>query len=127
MTLADDALIVAKALVVDDQPDVLETATQVFQIMGYDVLSAASGQEAVEIMAVHPDISVLFTDVVMPGMDGYSLARLAKNILPNLVIILASGYPRDYLPKQQSSSENFSFLAKPYTMSQIARLLRQAG
>jgi CheY-like chemotaxis protein len=127
MTLADDGQFPAKALVVDDQPDVLETATQVFRIMGYDVLSAANGQEALEIIAVNADISVLFTDVVMPGLDGYRLARLAKGILPDLVVILVSGYPRDHLPEHQWQSEDFSFLAKPYTMSQIAKLLRQAG
>jgi CheY-like chemotaxis protein len=127
MTLADDSQFLSKALVVDDHPDVLETATQVFQIMGFDVLSAVNGQEALEIIAVNADISVLFTDIVMPGMDGYSLARLAKKALPNLVVILASGYPRDCLPEKQWQSEDFPFLAKPYTMTQIANLLRRTG
>lgn len=112
-----------KALVVDDEVDVLDAAVALFEAMGYDVIPAADGSEAVHLAKRHPDLDVLFTDLVMPGLDGLSVAREAKKINPDLKVVLVSGFPAAAL--QSVGESEFDFLLKPYTRNQIARLLRR--
>ncbi|WP_074748864.1 response regulator [Nitrosospira multiformis] len=117
-----------KALGVDDQADVLDITIELFQNMGYDVLSANTGENALEILKKTPDIDVLFSDVVMPGMNGIDLAREARILLPNINIkvILASGYNFPASRAENSPMENFRFVRKPYRISEIAKMLRMA-
>jgi CheY-like chemotaxis protein len=114
-----------KALIVDDQPDVLATTVDLFTMMGYEVLAAGSGDEALEIVKRHGDIDVLFTDVVMPGMDGVTLGRETRKLRPRLKVILVSGFPATALQAQGSDFEEFHFIMKPFSMSQVAMLLRK--
>jgi CheY-like chemotaxis protein len=113
-----------KALVVDDQADVLGMAVDLFQTLGYEVLSANNGSEALAILRRTPDIDVLFSDVVMPGMSGVELAQQARRTWPGLRIILASGYAALGGPVAQSGGEQFQRIAKPYSLAQILRQLR---
>jgi PAS domain S-box-containing protein len=115
-----------KALVVDDQPDVLEIAVQLFEMLGYEVISARSGEEALKLITTNSDINVLFSDVVMPGMDGVELAKRAQLILPRLKILLASGYPGPTLRAEHQSLQSFPFISKPYKLPEIAKILRVA-
>ena len=110
-----------KALVVDDQPEVLGMAIALFQTLGYEVLSANNGAEALAILRRTPDIDVLFSDVVMPGMSGLELGHEARRVLPTLKIILASGYAA---LKADQAVGDFQLISKPYTMAQILRQLR---
>jgi PAS domain S-box-containing protein len=112
------------ALVVDDQEDVLDMAVNLFQTLGYDVLSANSGTEALAILRRTPDIDVLFSDVVMPGMSGIELAHEAKRQWPQLKIILASGYSAPAVAGGKSGIGEFQLIAKPYSVAQILRQLR---
>jgi PAS domain S-box-containing protein len=114
-----------KALVVDDQEDVLEMATALFTSLGYEVLSTDNGSDALEILRRTPDIGVLFSDVVMPGMSGVTLAKEARSLLPNLKIILASGYAPQALT-EGADIFDFGFISKPYTLAQILKQLRTA-
>jgi PAS domain S-box-containing protein len=114
-----------KALVVDDQPDVLDVAAELFRNMGYDVLSANNGASAVEILKRTPDISVLFTDVVMPGMDGVALGQEARRLVPGIKVILASGYPVSSQAKTNSGLGDFDLINKPYRMSEVIKMLRK--
>lgn len=114
-----------RALVVDDQPDVLEMAVELFQNLGYDVFSANNGDEALEILQRTPDMEVLFTDVMMPGMSGVELAQKSRSIIPSLKIILASGYTGLTLDSRTAHAD-FQFISKPYRISEIVKKLRQA-
>ncbi|MES2257659.1 MAG: PAS domain S-box protein [Pseudomonadota bacterium] len=114
-----------KALVVDDQEDVRDMAAAVFGTLGYQVIAVASGGAALEALQQDPAIDVLFSDVVMPGMSGVVLARQARQLYPSLKIILASGYATGALGDDQAAIEDFSFIAKPYTLAQILKELRQ--
>ena len=116
-----------KVLVVDDQTDVLESAIELFKVMGYDVLAANNASEALEILKRVPDIEVLFTDIVMPGMDGVSLAQEARKLLPAINVILVSGYPATHLSRPGVDLSEFHFLKKPFRMAEVARLLRKAA
>jgi PAS domain S-box-containing protein len=116
-----------KALVVDDEPDVLEVATELFRNLGYDVLSANNAAGAIEILKRTPDIDVLFSDVVMPDMNGVALGQAARKLIPGITVLLASGYPAPALTGENSSIRDFHFISKPYRMAEIVKKLRMAG
>ncbi len=113
-----------KVLVVDDQPDVLDMAVELFRSLGYEVLSANNGEEALAIMAKTPDLDVLFTDVVMPGMSGIELGKKARDMLSKVKVILVSGYAEPALKGGDESLNSFQFIAKPYRVAEVVKGLR---
>jgi CheY-like chemotaxis protein len=100
-------------LVVDDDPDVRDYATQVLEDCGYSVLTAPDGATALLMLRSRASIDVLFTDVVMPGLDGVEVARRALQQVPGLKVLFASGYPAGYGPVSP-------LLKKPYRAHQLA-------
>jgi PAS domain S-box-containing protein len=115
-----------KALVVDDQPDVLDMAIELFRSMGYEVLAANNGQDALDILERNPEVNVLFSDIVMPGMNGIDLGQRARDLVPGIKVILASGYTQ-ISETERERMEAFKFIKKPYRISEIAKVLRTAG
>lgn len=113
-----------KVLVVDDEPDVMETAAALFRSIGYDVFTANNGPAALEILQRTKDIAVLFSDVMMPSMTGIELAIRARELRPGMKILLASGYPLPALKAQHSGIDEFTFMNKPYKLAELARKLR---
>jgi signal transduction histidine kinase len=79
-------------LVVDDDPAVRTTTVEVLRDLGYDLREAGGGEEALDLLRRDNQIEVLLTDVVMPGMNGAELARLAADVRPRLTILFMSGY-----------------------------------
>jgi CheY-like chemotaxis protein len=116
-----------KVLIVDDQPEVLEITSELFRTLGFEVLSANSGEDALEVLERTPDLRLMLSDVVMPGMSGIQLAHKAQAISPALKVILASGYANPAAGKEQDSMDGFHFLAKPYRMSDVVKMLRSMG
>lgn len=110
-------------LVVDDQAEVLESTVELLQALGFEALSADSGEAALRLLQEEPGIEVLLTDVVMPGMDGVTLAQHAKRLSPTMKVILVSGYASPELQSAIAKGENFQFLAKPYRVQDLARML----
>jgi PAS domain S-box-containing protein len=129
----DDAITSAEArvdtvLIVEDEPDVLDAAGQLFRSIGYEVVTATNGVDAMATLARRTDIDILFTDVVMPkGMNGIQLARSARELRADLKVILASGYPLPALRDQYGRIDDFSFVTKPYRLAELAKVLRAAG
>jgi PAS domain S-box-containing protein len=113
-----------KVLVVDDQHDVMETAISLFSHLGYEALSADSGAQALDLLRQHPDIAILFSDVVMPGMSGVELGKAARREFPELKIVLASGYVKSTLRDQMPEVGNFELIAKPYRLSDLIKTLK---
>jgi CheY-like chemotaxis protein len=113
-----------KMLVVDDEPEVLRTTVELLQAMGSEVLGAPTAQEALQTLAQEPGIEVILTDVLMPGMNGVDLAREARRLLPDLDVILLSGFPSTAMDTSAGEPGEFKFLMKPFTLSEIALLLR---
>jgi CheY-like chemotaxis protein len=101
-------------LVVDDDPDVRQYAASVLDEAGYRVLTAADGGSALAVVERDDSIDVLFTDVVMPGINGFELARAATAQRPSLKVLFASGYATDLTPAGQ-------LLKKPYRPLQLTR------
>jgi PAS domain S-box-containing protein len=116
-----------KALLVDDQPDVLEIAVELFKTLGYDVMSANSGEEALAILRRTPSIDVLLSDVLMPGMNGYELGLHALELHPEIKVLLVSGYAEPELRVQIADIAKFQLLTKPYRLADIVKKLRQAS
>jgi len=114
-----------KALVVDDQPDLLDMASQLFRTLGYDVVAANNGTEALDMLDWNPDVSLLFSDVVMPGMNGVELARKAQTTIPTIKVILATGYAGNVLETLLEQPNEFPLIPKPYKISDIVRCLCQ--
>ena len=114
-----------KVLVVDDQPEALSSTGDLFREMGFDVLEASSGDDAMRLLAAVPDIEVLFTDVFMPRMDGVELGREARKLIPGINVILVSGYPASAMDQHAGEPDEFNFLMKPFLMSEVAIVLRR--
>jgi DNA-binding NtrC family response regulator len=104
-------------LIVEDEYLVNSTITEELQSHGCDVISAFNADEALEILQSRSDVEVVFTDVDMPGsMDGLRLAAAIRYRWPRIQVIVTSGKATpSALPEQ------VSFLANPYTMSDIVR------
>ena len=100
-------------LVVDDDPGVLEYASNALEDCGYTVLAAPDGATALVMLRNRDDIDLLFTDVVMPGLDGVELARRARQESPDLKVLFTSGYAADVIPAGR-------LLKKPYFPQQLA-------
>jgi PAS domain S-box-containing protein len=97
-------------LLVEDNDHVREFAHHLLDELGYRVVSAASAEEALELLD-RETVDVLFTDVVMPGLSGLELARLARQRDPSLPVLLASGYSEEIVG---SAGSEFEIVRKPY-------------
>jgi PAS domain S-box-containing protein len=103
-------------LVVDDEPEVLELATEILRRVGYSVLEASDGPAALEVAARHPgEIHLLMTDMVMPGMSGRDLAERMRARRASLRVLYISGYVQDASARAALASEHSAFVAKPFT------------
>jgi CheY-like chemotaxis protein len=103
-----------KILVVDDDPDVRDYAVTVLEEEGFDVVAASGGEAALRMLERDPTITLLFTDVVMPGLNGFETARLARSHRPDLEVLFASGYATDLTPAGR-------LLKKPYRPRQLVQ------
>jgi CheY-like chemotaxis protein len=101
-------------LVVDDDPDIRDYASCVLEDCGYSVLTAPDGATALLMLRNRTPIDVLFTDIVMPGLDGVEVARRALQQVPGLKVLFASGYAPGLGPVSP-------LLKKPYRAHQLAR------
>jgi PAS domain S-box-containing protein len=115
---AEVAPILPTILAVDDDAAVLEIAVAMLSTLKYRVLTAADGAHALRLLGRERNIDLLFTDVAMPnGMTGIELAREASSLLPDLKVLLTSGYP-------QREAAQFPLLKKPYSRVQLAERLQ---
>ena len=113
------------ALIVDDEPDVLSATVELFELMGYRVRFAGCGGEALEILRRTPDVQVLYTDVLMPRMDGVTLARKARELSPSIKVVLVSGSPDTVADLHGGDPSEFDLLMKPVLLSEVAIALRR--
>ncbi len=112
-------------LVVEDEDMVRNVAERALSRHGYTVLTAAHGEEALELLAQHAEIDLLISDVVMPTMDGPTLVRHARERFPTMPILFMSGYAEEQLRKS-IDLDHVSFLPKPFSVKQLAEAARDA-
>ncbi len=105
-------------LVVEDEALVRLTICEGLASEGYEVLSAATADEAIEILESRNDISTVFTDVEMPGsMDGLKLAAAVRDRWPPINIVVTSGKSRP----GNTQPRNIQFIGKPYQTADVVR------
>ena len=110
----------AKILVIDDEPSIINLISAYLKAEGYEIHTATDAAEALAILKRGTPIDILFTDIVMPnGMNGIELAREARQLRPEIRVLLASGYSRERL----EARDDMAFIAKPYKMADLARHL----
>jgi CheY-like chemotaxis protein len=113
-------------LVVDDEPEVLELASEILKRVGYSVLEAADGAAALEMVQRHQgDIHLLVTDMVMPGLSGRDLAERVRALRKTLPVLYISGYVQDASARAALASERSAFVAKPFTPELLTDRVRE--
>lgn len=113
-------------LVVEDEASIRRIVATILTRLGYRVLEAATGKEALEVWkAHHNEIQLLITDVIMPdGMNGVELVRILSQSTPNLRVIFTSGYTADLVHSEYKIEEGLNFIAKPYSLDALAAVVR---
>jgi PAS domain S-box-containing protein len=113
-------------LLVEDSEDVRQVAQAYLESMGYRVLEAASGEEALRLLDRSGRVDLLFTDVIMPGgINGLVLAERARERQPELPVLLATGFMDELLQKGANASD-MHILGKPYRRNELAERVRAA-
>jgi CheY-like chemotaxis protein len=110
-------------LVVEDEFLLRMDAADVIGAAGFEVIEAANADEAIEVLETRSDITVVFTDIQMPGsMDGLKLARAVRGRWPPIKIIATSGRLN---VGELDLPEGGRFLPKPYSPAQVTGVLRE--
>lgn len=111
-------------IVVEDEDDLRSLVVEILTDSGYRVLSAGNGSDALRMMADEP-VDLLFTDIVMPGLDGFDLARGARSLKPGLKVLYTTGY--QHLRKDRFGVElQGKLLPKPYRPAQLLAEIKRA-
>jgi signal transduction histidine kinase len=113
-------------LVVEDNDNVREATVSRLESLGYAARQAKTGPEAITLLAAREPVSLVFSDVVLPGgMTGYDVAEWVLLMRPNLKMLLTSGYS-DMPIATSEAVRKIKVLGKPYTREQLAHTLREA-
>jgi len=113
-------------LLVEDETSVRLVAMRALQRLGYRVLEASHGEEAMDLAMDYPGpIHLLVTDVVMPRMGGRELASRLQHLRPGLKVLFASGYTDNAIVHQGVLEDGTSFMQKPFTATALARKVRE--
>ena len=112
-------------LVVDDDDDVRDYTAAILRGVGYRVVAAASPSEALHRLRDAPAIDLMVTDIVLPEIDGFKLAELAKRRHPAMRVLYTSGYP-DSVARQPTERYG-RLLAKPYRSAQLEQAVHEAA
>jgi CheY-like chemotaxis protein len=113
-------------LVVDDDPDVRSFTVDMLRELGYVVLDAPEGASALRLLDAHPEVSLLFTDVGLPGgMNGRQLADEARRRRTGLKVLFTSGYARNAIVHHGRLDPGVELLPKPYSFGALAARVRR--
>jgi len=112
-------------LVVEDEPRVREMTVESLIDLGYGVIAAASAEEALALLDDEDQVRLLFTDVVMPGMNGRELADAVRARAPGIKVLFTTGYARDAIVNEGRLEEGVALLQKPFTAAALARRVRE--
>lgn len=113
-------------LLVEDETPVRIFAGRALRNKGYTVLEADCAETAIELMREHGgEVEVIVTDVIMPGMTGPTMIEKIIPQYPNVKVIFISGYAEDAFINNYGSERSFNFLAKPFTLKQLASKIKE--
>jgi CheY-like chemotaxis protein len=113
-----------RILLVEDEPEVLKLASSLLLSLGYEVVAVPTGPDALELLARDSRFDLLFSDVVLPkGMSGVELAQRAREMKPDLKVLLTSGYSEDVFEHHGRPDEGTPLIRKPYKRKNLAAIL----
>ncbi len=113
-------------LVVEDDDAVRRLTCSMLRAHGYAVLAAESGQSAIDLVEEHPaEVSLLLTDVVMPGLSAPETYRRLLALRPRLKVLYMSGYAEDVLGPQGVLAAGVELIDKPFTLETLTRKVRE--
>ncbi|MFN7916387.1 MAG: PAS domain S-box protein [Vicinamibacterales bacterium] len=111
-------------MLVEDESSLRDMTARMLEASGYRVVTARAAEDALELLQDYPDVAIVITDVVMPGMSGADLAEHISAQRPGLKVLFVSGYTDDKLTRVLSM-RGAHFLPKPYTVALLTRKIRQ--
>ena len=111
-------------LVVEDEERMRLVVEDLFRELGYKVIVAENAKTALRLLDANPDVALLFTDVVMPDMNGRQLAEQALRQRPDLKVIYTTGFSRNAVIRNGVLEPEVNFLPKPFTVEQLAQKIR---
>lgn len=115
----DLSLVEPTVLIVDDELLIRDLLVEVMQNRGFTVLEAADAEQASVILRnMNNRIDVLISDIRLPGMDGRELAKVARNLRPDLKVLFLSGYASP--PREGYLDRSTEFMAKPFRINEVA-------
>ena len=112
-------------LVVEDDENVRTMTAESLHELGYTVLQAASGMEALLLLEENAAVDLIFTDIVMPQMSGRQLADVVQEKWPAIRILYTTGYTRNAIVHNGVLDHGVSLLAKPFSLEQLAHKIRE--
>jgi len=113
-------------LLVDDEKNILDTYEQMLNRLGYEVLLASNGQEAIEIYKVNQDkVDIVLLDIIMPKMSGGEAYDIMKEINPDIKVLLASGHSIDGKATEILERGCDGFIQKPFSMNELSQRIRK--
>ncbi|MEP0846853.1 MAG: PAS domain S-box protein [Phycisphaerae bacterium] len=113
-------------LLVEDEPLIREVACGALRALGYTVLEAGSGAEALSVLRERGGpVELLVTDVVMPKMSGPELAADVRRQYPGARVLYLTGYAPDMLSQMLAAEASYRVLEKPFTMSRLSEVIRE--
>lgn len=121
LAYADGAITI---LMVEDEPAVRQFGAEALAELGYRVLEADGAATALRLLDAHDEVALLFTDVVMPDVDGRKLAEEAKRRRPDLKVLFTTGYTRNAVVHNGVLDPGVELLGKPFTVEQLGAKLR---
>jgi CheY-like chemotaxis protein len=112
---------------VDDEPAVRTVGRRLLQRLGYEVLVAADGPEALDLYREHSNrIAVVILDLTMPRWSGEETLCELRQVNPQVRVMLSSGYTQGEIDKRLRGQEVAGFIQKPYTLEELEEHLRTA-
>jgi len=115
------------SLVVDDEEALRETAAAALKTMGFEVLTARDGVEAIEMVQARPEaFRLVLLDLTMPRMDGRQAFQALRRLRPDLCIVLSSGYSEQETVQAFLGQGLAGFIQKPYTLQELGRTVAEA-
>jgi DNA-binding response OmpR family regulator len=112
-------------LLVEDEPSILKLGQVMLERLGYNVLAAGTTGEAVLLAREYGNgISLLITDVIMPGMNGRDLVDQLYGICPDIKVLFMSGYTADVITQSGVLEKGVNFMQKPFSMGELGAKVR---
>lgn len=113
-----------RVLIVDDNIGLLTTMSLILRHVGYSVMTAKNGQEAIECVKRN-NLQIIFMDIKMPGKNGVDVYKELKRIIPKVPVVMMTGYSRDDLVQEGIEAGVHKIIFKPLDMDYVINLIKK--